>query len=153
MRQLPFLSRSFSHEQASNFWELKEHEIPRDAGVYILLADGGYTFPYPRGRSSVFYIGQAKNLRSRLYTHLRHSREARDARRHTLYWPLYEYAAAFGACYTFILTKWYESPKFLEEQVLCRFAEQYRSWPVANRMGAWQELLPPERLERSLLEE
>jgi hypothetical protein len=150
MHQLPFLSHKFAHEHIRNFWELKEHGIPEVAGVYILLAADGFTFPYPRQSSSVFYIGQATNLRKRLYTHLRFARQARDDRRETLYWPRYEYAAAFGGFYTWMRTKGIESPKFLEEEVLCRFAEQYRSWPVANGMGAWQGLLPREQAERYL---
>jgi len=148
MRQLPFLDSGYKHGPIRDFWQLRDHDIPQTGGVYILLASPGVTFMYPRRRSSVFYIGQAKNLRNRLYSHLHFAEEAKNNRRQTLYWPVYEYAAAFGARYTFILNKPRESPKKLEDDILACFAEHYRSWPVANSAGSWNSLLTLKELER-----
>jgi hypothetical protein len=146
MRRLPFLDSVFPHERVRDFWKLRDHAVPSLPGVYVLLASAGTTFMYPRRRSSVFYIGKAANLRKRLYTHLRYALQARSNRQLTLYWPMYEYAAAFGGRYTFILAEADENSKQLEEEVLASFAESYRSWPVANGVGAWQALRTLEQL-------
>jgi hypothetical protein len=146
MRRLPFLDPAYEHGPVLDFWQLRDHDIPHQGGVYILLAAPGITFPYPQRRSSVFYIGQSANLRDRLLTHLHFAEEARDNRKETLYWPRYEYAAAFGARYTYLLTVPRESPKHLEDAILACFAEHYRSWPVANSAGGWNLLSTPEEL-------
>jgi hypothetical protein len=103
---------------------------------------------YPRRQSSVFYIGKAAHLRARLRQHLRYATEARDRRQRTLYWPRYEYAASFGARYTYVLAKSRKKPKRLEDELLAMFAEHYRSWPAANGVGAWGSLLTPAQLHR-----
>jgi hypothetical protein len=148
MRQLPFLDSDYKHGPIRDFWQLRDHDIPKIGGVYILLASPGVTFMYPRRRSSVFYIGQAKNLRNRLYFHLHFAEEAKNNRKETLYWPYYEYAAAFGARYTFIPSMSRENPKKMEDDVLACFAEHYRSWPVANGAGGWNSLLTLKELEK-----
>jgi hypothetical protein len=148
MSRLPFLDAGYEHVSVRDFWKLKEHNLPQEAGVYFLLALPGLTFMYPRRRSSVFYIGKANNLRERLYSHLRYAEEAREDRRYTLYWPYYEYAATIGARYTFILAKPRHDPRELEENVLASFAEHYRSWPVANGVGGWNSLLTLNQLKK-----
>jgi hypothetical protein len=148
MRRLSFLDSGYEHGPIKDFWQLRDHDIPKDGGVYILLASPGITFMYPQRRSSVFYIGQAKNLRNRLHFHLLCAEEAKNNRKETLYWPRYEYAAAFGARYTFILKKPRENSKELEDDVLACFAEHYRCWPVANGIGSWNSLLTLKELEK-----
>jgi hypothetical protein len=148
MRQLPFLDPEYEHGPIRDFWYLRDHGIPKTGGVYILLAKPGITFMYPRRRSSVFYIGQAKNLHNRLFFHLRAAEEAKNYRRWTLYMPYYEYAAALGARYVIIPATHRENPKLLEDDVLACFAEHYRSWPVANGAGGWGSLLSLTELEK-----
>ena len=71
-------------------------EAPREQGAYILVAELEITFRYPRGESSVFYLGQTSNLRKRLRTHRRNILKARDQSQ-PVYRPVREYGAAFGA--------------------------------------------------------
>lgn len=127
---------------------VRHHVVPPAAGAYVLLANPGITFMYARRRSSVFYIGQALNLRRRLMSHARYVREAMSDRQRTLYWPMYEYAAAFGCRYTHLRTRGVQTPEQLEENLLAMFAEKYRSWPVANGAGGWGSLLSPKQLDR-----
>src|ERR1035438_5251200 len=110
-----------------DFWRLDEHDIPDSSGVYILIAKPSHTFPYPRGRSPVFYIGQSKCLRKRLNRHLYFSKQARyeRTRKEWLYWPRYEYAAKFGSRYCFVRTAKHERAKHLEDKIMASFAKQY----------------------------
>ena len=39
------------------FWSLDRQNIPKKAGVYILIAQGT-EFLYPKGKSPIYYIGQ-----------------------------------------------------------------------------------------------
>lgn len=146
--KLTFLDRHYLHGPVRDFWSLSEHEIPAAPGAYILLARAGITFMYPRHRSSVFYIGQSRNLRQRLSDHLRFAKEARTNRKTPLYYPRYEWAAVFGGRYTIIPAKPKEKPKRLEDDLLAMFAEHYRSWPVGNGSGAWNSLLSMAQLRR-----
>ena len=121
------------------FWELNDHDIPAAPGAYILLARGT-RFPYPRGKNSVYYVGQSTNLSRRLREHLRQALEARDDRNWTVYLPAHEYAAAFGTHYCYVHTWQGLTPKALEELLLARFAEKHRSFPVANSAGSWRRI-------------
>lgn len=121
------------------FWELKNHDIPNTPGAYILQARGT-RFPYPLGTNSVYYIGQSRSLLRRLREHLKYALEARDSRRGSVYLPPHEYAAAFGTHYYYVHTWHGLTPKALEEILLARFAEKHRSFPVANRSGAWRRI-------------
>ncbi len=135
-RLLDFLSDS-RVSQPRDFWSLDQDVIPQTGGVYILIAGPGLVFQYPHGRSAVFYIGMARNLRSRLRQHLTYAVQARSDRRLSLYWPRYEYAARFAGRYAFIKTWQGMSPRALEDEVLARFAARFRSFPVANGAGSW----------------
>lgn len=123
-----------------DYWKMKNHDIPSSPGVYILIAKPDISFQYPRGKSPIYYIGKAANLRRRLYEHLKHSIEAKKDRKHEhhKYWPRYEYAASFGGRYTFIHTWQGITPKNLEDKILSQFADRYRSFPVANGAGSWR---------------
>ena len=121
------------------FWELKEHDLPRSPGAYILLARGT-RFLYPVGTSPVYYIGQSRNLRSRLHTHIKYASEARDNRQLPLYWPRYEYAAKYGTDYCYVHTWQGLTSKALEENLLAKFARKHRAFPVANGSGSWSRI-------------
>ena len=125
-----------------DFWKLKTDDVPASPGVYILLAKPSIRFQYPNGKSSIFYIGKAVNLRLRLYEHLKYSIEAKEEkdRKRDLYWPRYEFAASFAGRYTFIHTWQGMNTKGLEDKVLRQFAGYYRSFPVANGAGSWRKL-------------
>ena len=122
-----------------NFWNTKDHDIPRLPGAYILLGRGT-RFRYPLGRNSVFYIGQSKNLRRRLHTHVEYASLAKSNRQISLYWPRYEYAAKFGTHYCYIRTWQGLNPKALEETLMAYFAKKHRAFPVANGAGSWNRI-------------
>ena len=116
---LPF-DEGFANGPIRELASLRDHAVPERAGVYVLLARR-CVFRYPRHRSAVFYVGRASNLRRRLQTHARFALQAKQDRRLTLYWPMYEYAAAFGCRYTFILPKRRDMVARLESEVLAMF--------------------------------
>lgn len=134
MYRLPFLDDGIEHSPIRDIEEIANHDVPGTAGAYVLLAGLGVMFMYPRYQSSVFYIGQATNLRNRLKDHSTYILEAKHRRRHTLYYPVYEYGAAFGCRYAYIRAR-RRDPKLMEQDLLAMFAEQYRAWPVANSIG------------------
>jgi hypothetical protein len=138
MSKLTFLD-DLETTPIKDFWKMKEKDVPSSPGVYILLSKPTISFLYPRGKSSVFYIGQASNLRKRLIEHLKYSCQAKHDRKLDRYWPRYEYAASFGGRYTFVQTWQGMSPKSLESDILNRFANRYRSFPVANGAGSWEK--------------
>jgi len=118
--------------------ELAAHaDVPSEMGVYLLLA-ASQRFTYPRGASPVFYIGMTRSLRARLNTHVRFTRQARSRRALELYYPRYEYAAAFGARYAYMVTTPGEGPRELEAETLGRFGRRFGSFPVANGAGSWR---------------
>ena len=121
------------------FWKLKKHDLPQSAGAYILLARGT-RFLYPSGTSPVYYIGQSRNLRHRLHTHIKYASEAQDNRQLPLYWPRYEYAAKYGMGYCYVQTWKGLTPRALEENLLAKFARKHRAFPVANGAGSWNRI-------------
>jgi hypothetical protein len=149
MPKLVFLDPGIEHTPFRNLSDLERHEVPRIAGTYVLIAGPGVRFQYPRGTSPVYYIGKAMDVRDRLRNHERWTREAGGRRTETLYWPLYEWGAAFGARYAIIPARSRKTVNRLEQAVLAMFAERYRSWPVANGVGGWSGLLPIEKLRES----
>ncbi len=140
MTTLHFLQDTYRNSPCQRLEHLRPDDAPAKPGVYILLATARVTFRYPRGRSPVFYIGQARDLCSRLLEHRRYYGQARHDRKLVLYWPIYEYAAAYGARYTYILAGPRQRPRALEGEILAMFATRYRSWPVANGAGAWDSV-------------
>lgn len=139
MAILDFLD-NYKRSDLKDFWKIEDHEIPTSPGVYILVARGNSHFDYPRGRSPVYYIGQSKNLRSRLREHLKYAKQARDNRKEPLYWPRYEFAATYAGRYCFIRTRQRLTPRGLEEEVLARFAKKHRCFPIANGAGSWNRV-------------
>ena len=123
-----------------NFWLLDRHDLPEDAGAYVLIARPGVSFDYPGGKSPVFYIGMATSLVDRLSEHLKHSKAAAHARRVPLYWPRYEYAARFGGRYATINTWQRMTPRALEEELIAGFASRFKAFPVANSAGSWNRI-------------
>ncbi len=81
---LPFLDHGLDHVPLRYLEDVRYHDVPALGGAYVLLAGPGNTFPYPRRRSSVFYIGKASNLHRRLTTHARFVRQASYDRQLTL---------------------------------------------------------------------
>ena len=140
MKDLKFLQDLWTSPiPLRDYWKMKNDDIPASPGVYILLSTPSIRFQYPRGKSPIFYIGKAANLRRRLHEHLKYSLEAikEKDRKREWYWPRYEFAASFGGRYTFIHTWQGMNPKELENMILRRFAVYYRSFPVANGAGSW----------------
>jgi hypothetical protein len=133
--------KDLEHSSLKDFWKISEHDdIPSKPGAYILVARGGSHFPYPRGKSPVFYIGQSSNLRKRLTEHLKYATQAKSDRKLNLYWPRYEFAAAYGGRYCYLITQQDISPKELEDLLLAKFAKKHFSFPIANGSGSWRRI-------------
>ena len=101
------------------------------------LARAGTTFPYPKGRSPVFYVGQSADLRHRLTVHRTYAFQAKSDRQLVLYWRRYEYAASYGCRFVYITTWDGVTARDLEADILARFATRFRSFPMTNSAGAW----------------
>lgn len=140
MALLDFIGH-LNHSELRDFWKVKDHDVPSGPGAYILVAKGHSHFSYPRGNSPIFYIGQSSNLHSRLYEHLKYATQARNDRKRQLYWPRYEFAAIYGGRYCYLRTWQGLTPKALEEIILARFANKYRSFPIANGSGSWNRIV------------
>jgi len=138
MGKIKFIERELHKYRDLIQWN--EDNVPEHSGVYILMAKDGQMFQYPNGKSTIFYIGQATNLYRRLREHKKYSLEAKQNRKIGLYWPRYEFAAKFGALFTYVLTKQGESPRGLEQKILHKFALMYRSFPIANGVGSWGKI-------------
>jgi len=126
----------------ADFWELKEHDVPPSAGVYLLIARPSVKFRYPKGSSSIYYIGRTDSLRRRLLGHFKYHLKAQTNNRgiYSLYEPRHEYGAEFGGVYCFIKTWRGRTTRSLEDIVLARFAFRYHAFPVANSAGAWNRI-------------
>ncbi len=123
-----------------NIETLEDDDIPARPGVYIMLSDHTeYIYPWSdsSGKSQVYYVGQANNLRTRLKTHKRYCKQVltnRDSN-YPYYWPRYEYAAFHGCNVAWIISK---DPKKAENELLVAFAKYYGAKPVANGQSGWE---------------
>jgi excinuclease UvrABC nuclease subunit len=120
-----------------------EEDIPEEPGAYIMLSDNTeYIYPWSesRGKSRVYYIGQASNLRDRLATHKKFCLEAKGNPNpsYYYYWPRYEYAAYHGCNICWVTCKSKQEAKQTEENLLFDFANYYGAKPVANSQSAWR---------------
>jgi len=132
---LKFLLKPHESCDIAEFWDIKNHTIPDESGVYILIAKDDIKFMYPCGQSPIFYIGQSQNLMRRLNEHLKWSLQAKEDRQRDLYWPRYEYSAAYGGRYCWFSNK---NQKLREMQLFAAFAKEHRSFPIANGAGSWK---------------
>ena len=109
--------------------------IPSTAGAYILGATDLVDFIYPWGRSPVFYIGQARDIRDRVATHRTHIINAKSDHDEVYWWPRYQYGAAFGTTAAWFSIRGRQSPAKLEADLIEDFYQMYGAIPVAN--GYW----------------
>jgi hypothetical protein len=108
--------------------------IPETAGNYILLSEG-QEYIYPKGITRVYYVGESKNLRTRLFReHRKTFMEVRDNPKHDYYFNAeYEYAAIHGCnvCWIECIDK--KDAEELEIELLEDFTIHYGAMPVANK--------------------
>ena len=111
--------------------ELGNHDVPDQPGVYLFATDS-QAFPYPGGKSRIFYIGGTDNLENRLNRHLYRLGKRLDDDE-TLHMPKYEYAAGFGIRYNYLLAHGTGfSHASLERFIRGEFAQEYWAPPVAD---------------------
>jgi hypothetical protein len=143
MELLKFLAQENLENEPSkiaNFWHSDKHEIPASPGVYILIAKKGIKFRYPKGKNSIYYIGQTTSLRKRIVEqHRKFHSHVRDNRRlaECLYEARHEYGGEFGGRYCYVQTWKGVSPKKLEKLIIRAFMKSYHAPPVANGAGVW----------------
>jgi excinuclease UvrABC nuclease subunit len=109
--------------------------IPGKPGAYVLGTSEGTNLLYPWGRSPIFYIGKAQDLRTRLSSHRRHILDASEDHDELYWWPRYQYGASFGCTVAWYSTRGRQTPSQLESTLINQFYEAYGSIPCAN--GAW----------------
>ena len=122
--------------------ELDPLSVLQDPGIYVLSAGNGTLYTYPRGDSSIFYIGCTRSLSSRLAKHKRRVRRLLKGKVQTDL-PRYVYAAHHhGRVAAFLLSKEdpRESLQDLESKIICLFAIRYGSRPVANAAASLKTL-------------
>jgi hypothetical protein len=127
----------------SNFWKCDEHDIPASPGVYLLIAKSDVQFPYPAGKSPIYYVGKTRSLHMRIVEqHLKyHTQVQKNCRSgRCLLEMRHEYGGIYGGRYSFIRTWPGVSRKDLEDMLLAAFATKYHAFPVANSAGAWKRL-------------
>ena len=142
LKESPF-SPAFRGQRGSDFeFDLKDedalNEVRDVAGAYVIVAGDRTHFIYPQGKSSVIYIGESTQLRTRLKQHLRNLRdleqcETDDLHRYNEANTRYQYFKSFGAyVYLFYCLKSTQDSKDLESWILWKFYEKHRALPVGN---------------------
>ena len=112
-------------------------EVPEIPGVYIIVAADGTKFQYPKGKSSVMYIGMSKNLYKRLSNHATNTRkiaaELDEYRRMDCQCnPRYHYFREFGAKLYVFTRRGPQDSKCQESIYIDKFYEKYLALPVSN---------------------
>lgn len=112
-------------------------EVPKVPGVYIIVAADGTKFQYPKGKSSVMYIGMSKNLYQRLKNHAKNTRivatEIADYKRMDCQCtPRYHYFREFGAKVYVFTRRGPQDSKCQEYKYIGKFYETYLALPVSN---------------------
>jgi len=134
---ITFLKKNdYPISQLRDFFTCDQYqEALPERGAYILLAGDGTKWKYPKGESSVFYIGQSCDLPRRLVKeHLKLAKQAREGSRryYEYYSAKYEFAAAFNAKFILVNT-WQNMPvEKLEGWVLYDFTIEFGSLPLTN---------------------
>lgn len=112
-------------------------EVPEIPGVYIIVAADGTKFQYPKGKSSVMYIGMSKNLYKRLSNHATNTRkiaaELDEYRRMDCQCnPRYHYFREFGAKVYVFTRRGPQDSKCQESIYIGMFYEKFLALPVSN---------------------
>jgi hypothetical protein len=113
--------------------------LPTGRGAYIVRASGRTVWPYPWGKSPVFYVGKAANLRDRLWDHWDAARQHKKDY-HPGWSPVHIYEAAYASEY-YVLPTWQGmTPDALEKELFGRFGRWYGARPVANSQTRWERV-------------
>ena len=112
-------------------------KVPKIPGVYIIVAADGTKFQYPKGKSSVMYIGMSKNLYKRLFNHAKNTRNIAaelDAykRMDCQCNPRYHYFREFGAKVYVFTRRGPQDSKCQESKYIGKFYEKFLALPVSN---------------------
>ena len=119
-----------------NIETLDIEDIPEEPGVYVMLSDHT-EYEYPWGKSQVYYIGESKNLRTRLRIHKRYCKQAISKPPREYFYARYEYAAHHGCNVGWVMSKTGKDTKTIENDLLVDFAKYYGAKPVANGQSGW----------------
>lgn len=110
----------------------KYDDLPSGPGGYIIRASGRATWAYPWGRSPIYYIGKATNLRVRLWDHWDQARQARRDGGNVRDRPVHNFEASFGSLYHTVPSWQRMTPDSIEQELMARFVNKYGARPVAN---------------------
>lgn len=144
-RQFPFLKDFRKIRGVDGCFNLIDDGLPLDlpdeAGVYIIETVDKFVFSYPKGKSSVIYIGKSDHLRQRLREHRTELRNLIEtsgdygmAKDQPWVCSRYQYMYYHGKnakVYYYKCLKKQEA-KELEATIMWAFYRKYRALPVGN---------------------
>ena len=122
--------------------------VPDGPGVYIIEAADKFRFPYPKGNSSILYIGMSdKSLRSRLNRHRLNLMELYNtnglhgmADNEEWVCQRYQYMYYHGGAKVYYYSrKGKQEAKNLEAEILWHFYAKYLALPVGNGAKSYKK--------------
>ena len=107
--------------------------IQHKSGIYIIMSPT-QKFVYPRGTSSIIYIGKSNDLHRRLKEHIKYYNIAVAHWKDHSRWiySRYNYIIAYGGRVYYLLTQGRETNKALESKALEGFYDKFGALPVGN---------------------
>ena len=154
LRNLTFLKKSLLLKTDAEITPISSNscldKLKRVSGCYIVGAKHGYQnlnngnshqdkflfygdepikFPYPKGLSPVFYVGESEDLNIRIKRHLDWFEKAKFGETKHTPKPLWSYATEFGAKFAFIKCS---NHKQMEKQILMSFHNKFGAIPICN---------------------
>ena len=107
--------------------------IQHKSGIYIIMSPT-QKFVYPRGTSSIIYIGKSNDLHRRLKEHIKYYNIAVAHWKDHSRWiySRYNYIYAYGGRVYYLLTQGRETNKALESKALEGFYDKFGALPVGN---------------------
>lgn len=107
--------------------------VQHKSGIYIIMSPT-QKFVYPRGTSSIIYIGTSNDLHRRLKEHIKYYNIAVAHWKDRSRWiySRYNYIIAYGGRVYYLLTQGRETNKALESKALEGFYDKFGALPVGN---------------------
>lgn len=151
----PWEKEIIEYAEKQFFLVKSENIIPKDSGIYMFFSDKHFHYPY--GKSGVYYIGKAKNLKSRLKNKLtgdwgskyNNNNKSNGLSRYVNiknginhYYPYLNYYQKFSTKLFFKEIKSNDQKKIkqFEDILISAFYAKMGNRPAANRTGPNQSI-------------
>lgn len=113
------------------YQDLSKHNGHQDDKV-LYYGDEPIKFPYPKGLSPVFYVGQAEDLHKRINRHINLFNKTSEGNTENEPRALWSYACEFGYKIAFFEC---DDHVQMEKKVLMSFHHKFGAIPICN--GQW----------------